>query len=274
MPYCIQFHHVPSIAHITFLALEMVRVVSTKVMAQWIPWNFAAHLCWKIDKRPRFLEVFEICQSWEVPKKAENWWSECCFWDWDALSMCMKDKEYTQSFIPPSLRQLLQSEMTKCINGMQTSAHDSTVDPLNFHGHSTAQAISHASRHQRAPSHTMRRLGKETHKGLSMILFMCRAVFPLLELQGELWCWCVGTVQVFIQSPPAFWCSGWEHPMSAALRQLKHPSRDEIRRIVPWSSNRPGWGLDHYSRIGGPICRWLGRNIRMNQKTYVVDFSH
>ena len=93
----------------------------------------------------------------------------------------MKDKEYTQSFIPPSLRQLLQSEMTKCINGMQTSAHDSTVDPLNFHGHSTAQAISHASRHQRAPSRTMRRLGKETHKGLSMILFMCRAVFPLRE---------------------------------------------------------------------------------------------
>jgi len=65
----------------------------------------------------------------------------------------MKDKEYTQSFIPPSLRQLLQSEMTKCISGMQTSAHDSTVDPLNFHGHSTAQAISHASRHQRTITH-------------------------------------------------------------------------------------------------------------------------
>ena len=97
----------------------------------------------------------------------------------------MKDKEYTQSFIPPSLMQLFQSEMTKCISGMQTSAHDSTVDPLNFHGHSAAQAISHASRHQRAPC-TMRRLGKEANKGLNMILFMCRAVFPLLELQGEL----------------------------------------------------------------------------------------
>ena len=53
-----------------------------------------------------------------------------------------RQRIYTK--LHPTIKAALQSEMTKCISGMQTSAHDSTVDPLNFHGHSAAQAISHA----------------------------------------------------------------------------------------------------------------------------------
>lgn len=59
-----------------------------------------------------------------------------------------RQRIYTK--LHPTIKAALQSEMTKCISGMQTSAHDSTVDPLNFHGHSAAQAISHASRHTSA----------------------------------------------------------------------------------------------------------------------------